>query len=67
MLDLDAANWQRQHAEQMQMRFNVSNITNQKYRTPSSGTTINAVKYGTVNANTVFYYLWRAANWHRSH
>jgi iron complex outermembrane receptor protein len=41
----------------VQMRFNVSNITNQKYRTPSSGTTINAVKYGTVNANTVFYYL----------
>lgn len=41
----------------VQMRFNVSNITNQRYRTPSSGTTINALKYGTVNANTVFYYL----------
>ncbi len=40
-----------------QMRFNVSNIGNTKYRNPSSGTVLNAVAIGTQSAGNVFYYL----------
>lgn len=41
----------------VQMRFNISNITNAQYRNPSSGSVVNTVKYGATNPSTVFYYL----------
>lgn len=41
----------------VQLRFNLSNITNAQYRNPSSGSVVNTVKYGTTNPSTVFYYL----------
>ena len=40
-----------------QLRLNVSNLGNTKFRNPSSGTILNAVAVGTQTANTVFYYL----------
>ena len=40
-----------------QLRVNLSNLGDKQYRNPSSGTVINAQAYGTVRANTVFYYL----------
>jgi iron complex outermembrane receptor protein len=44
-------------AKNAQLRFNVSNLTNTKYRNPSSGTVTNAVAYQTQAAQGVFYYL----------
>lgn len=41
----------------VQLRFNLSNITNAQYRNPSSGSVVNAVKFGATNPSTVFYYL----------
>ncbi len=41
----------------VQLRFNLSNITNAQYRNPSSGSVVNTVKYGSTNPSTVFYYL----------
>jgi len=41
----------------VQLRFNLSNITNAQYRNPSSGSVVNTVKYGATNPSTVFYYL----------
>jgi iron complex outermembrane recepter protein len=41
----------------IQLRFNVSNVFNTKYRNPSSGTVINAKAVGATPASTVFYYL----------
>jgi iron complex outermembrane recepter protein len=41
----------------LQLRFNVSNITNAKYRNPSSGTVVNAQPFNGAAASTVFYYL----------
>lgn len=41
----------------MQLRLNVSNIGNTRYRNPSSGSVVNAVKVGNTNPGTVFYYL----------
>ena len=41
----------------LQLRFNVSNLTDVQYRNPSSGSVVNTVKYGTTNPSTVFYYL----------
>ena len=40
-----------------QLRLNVSNLGNTKYRNPSSGTVLNATAIGTQAAGTVFYYL----------
>jgi iron complex outermembrane recepter protein len=40
-----------------QLRFNISNLTDTKYRNPSSGTVVNALAVGTTPASTVFYYL----------
>ena len=40
-----------------QLRLNVSNIGNTKYRNPSSGFVLNAAPVGTVAAGNVFYYL----------
>ena len=40
-----------------QLRLNVSNIGNTKYRNPSSGFVLNAKPVGTVAASNVFYYL----------
>ena len=40
-----------------QLRLNISNLSNEKYRNPSSGTVVNAVAVGTYAASTVFYYL----------
>ena len=40
-----------------QLRFNVSNLGNTKFRNPSSGTVLNAVAVGTQSAGTVTYYL----------
>ncbi len=40
-----------------QLRGNISNLTNEKYRNPSSGTVSNAVAFGTRTAQNVFYYL----------
>ena len=39
------------------LRFNISNLTNQKYRNPSSFNVTNAKAYGTAAAKTVFYYM----------
>ncbi len=41
----------------VQLRFNVSNITNAQYRSPTSGTVVNATPFGATAASTVFYYL----------
>ncbi len=41
----------------IQFRFNVSNLTNEKFRNPNSGTVLNALPYGATTASTVFYYL----------
>jgi iron complex outermembrane receptor protein len=41
----------------LQLRFNVSNIANAQYRSPTSGSVVNATKFGTTNPSTVFYYL----------
>ncbi len=41
----------------VQLRFNLSNITNAQYRNPSSGSVVNTVKYGSTNPSTVYYYL----------
>ena len=41
----------------VQLRFNISNIADAQYRTPNSGSTPNAVKFGATNPSTVFYYL----------
>lgn len=41
----------------VQLRFNLSNITNAQYRSPQSGSVVNTVKYGSTNPSTVFYYL----------
>lgn len=40
-----------------QLRFNISNVGNAQYRNPSSGSVVNAVKVGSTNPGTVFYYL----------
>ena len=40
-----------------QLRFNVSNLGDVQYRNPSSGSVVNAVKVGSTNPGTVFYYL----------
>ena len=40
-----------------QLRLNVSNLGNTKFRNPSSGTVLNATAVGTQTASTVFYYL----------
>ncbi len=40
-----------------QLRLNISNIGNTKYRNPSSGFVLNAKPVGTLNAGNVFYYL----------
>ncbi|MDC6168580.1 TonB-dependent receptor [Paucibacter sp. XJ19-41] len=40
-----------------QLRVNISNITNEKYRNPSSGTVSNATAYPNRPAQSVFYYL----------
>jgi len=39
------------------IRFNISNLTNQQYRNPSSFNVTNAKAYGTAGARTVFYYM----------
>ena len=39
------------------LRVNISNITNQQYRNPSSFNVTNALAYGTASARTVFYYM----------
>ena len=39
------------------IRLNISNLTNQKYRNPSSFNVTNAKAYGTAGARTVFYYM----------
>lgn len=39
------------------LRLNVSNLTNEKYRNPSSFNVTNALPYGTAAAKGVFYYL----------
>jgi iron complex outermembrane receptor protein len=44
-------------AKNAMLRLNISNLTNQKYRNPSSGSVLNAVAAGGVAAGTVFYYL----------
>jgi iron complex outermembrane recepter protein len=41
----------------VQARFNVSNVTNEKYRNPSSGSVVNAKPVGSTPASNVFYYL----------
>jgi iron complex outermembrane receptor protein len=40
-----------------QLRLNISNIGNTKYRNPSSGTVLNAQPVGSLGAGSVFYYL----------
>ena len=40
-----------------QLRMNISNIGNSKYRNPSSGFVLNAKPVGTLAAGNVFYYL----------
>ena len=40
-----------------QLRLSVSNVGDTKYRSPSSGTVLNAVAVGTQAAGNVFYYL----------
>ncbi|MBU6257241.1 MAG: TonB-dependent receptor [Burkholderiales bacterium] len=40
-----------------QLRFNIANLGNARYRNPSSGTIVNAVAVGTTSASTVYYYL----------
>ena len=40
-----------------QLRLNVSNLGNTKYRNPSSGFILNAKPVGTLAAGNVFYYL----------
>lgn len=40
-----------------QLRFNVANLGNTRYRNPNSGTVVNAVAVGTTAASTVSYYL----------
>jgi iron complex outermembrane receptor protein len=40
-----------------QLRLNISNLSNEKYRNPSSGSVVNAKAVGTYGASTVFYYL----------
>lgn len=40
-----------------QLRMNISNLGNEKYRNPSSGTVSNALVYGSRAAQNVFYYL----------
>lgn len=39
------------------IRLNISNLTNQQYRNPSSFNVTNAKAYGTAGAKTVFYYM----------
>lgn len=39
------------------VRLNVSNLTNERYRNPNSGSVTNAVAVGSRAAQTVFYYL----------
>jgi iron complex outermembrane receptor protein len=39
------------------LRFNMTNITNEQYRNPSSFNVTNAKAYGTATAKTVFYYM----------
>jgi iron complex outermembrane receptor protein len=39
------------------IRLNISNLTNQQYRNPSSFNITNAKAYGTAGAKTVFYYM----------
>ena len=41
----------------VQMRLNVSNITDAQYRNPNSGSVVNAVQYGATAPGTVSYYL----------
>lgn len=41
----------------VQLRFNMSNITDAQYRNPSSNSVTNALAYGATAAGTVFYYL----------
>ena len=41
----------------VQLRFNISNITNAQYRSPTSGTVVNATQVGATAPSTVFYYL----------
>ncbi|MEO7107562.1 MAG: TonB-dependent receptor [Rhodoferax sp.] len=40
-----------------QLRFNLSNITNEQYRNPSSNSVVNATKVGATAPGTVFYYM----------
>ncbi|MDE2428636.1 MAG: TonB-dependent receptor [Burkholderiales bacterium] len=39
------------------IRLSISNLTNEKYRNPSSFNVTNALPYGTASAKSVFYYL----------
>lgn len=39
------------------IRLNISNLTNEKYRNPSSFNVTNALAYGTAGAKTVYYYM----------
>ncbi|MFZ6745762.1 TonB-dependent receptor [Undibacterium sp. JH2W] len=39
------------------LRLSISNLTNEKYRNPSSFNVTNALAYGTATAKSVFYYL----------
>ncbi len=41
----------------VQLRFNISNITDAQYRNPNSGSVVNAVQYGATAPGTVSYYL----------
>jgi iron complex outermembrane receptor protein len=41
----------------VQLRFNITNIADAQYRSPTSGSVVNTVKVGATNPSTVFYYL----------
>lgn len=41
----------------VQLRFNLSNITNTQYRNPATGSVVNAKQVGATAPGTVFYYL----------
>ena len=39
------------------LRFNMSNITNKQYLSPSSFNVLNATTYGAATAKSVYYYM----------
>ena len=59
VMDLDAGYnlGNRLVGKNAQLRFNISNLGNESFVNPSSGTVINAKPVGAAAASTVFYYL----------